>query len=137
MPRILIVDDEQTNVEVASVMCQGAGYEYAAAHNGQEALDTLQAAALAEVPFDLVLLDVLMPVMDGITLTTILRADPDFAELLILGMTAKAGNADKRECLEAGMSAVLTKPFTNRQFKQMVIEVLNGRRDLAADLPTR
>lgn len=133
MTRILIVDDEQTNLEVASIMCQGAGYEHITALNGQDALDLIRAASAAEVPFNLVLLDVLMPVLDGITLTKVLRADPAFAELPILGMTAKAGKADIRECLDAGMNAVLTKPFTNRLFIKAVAAVLDGHKELSVD----
>lgn len=98
MARILIVDDEALNLEVAAVICGAAGHAVTTARDGLEALACLEGAT-----FDLILLDVLMPRLDGIALTQKLRADSRFVDLPIVGMTAKAVPVDIQEMLAAGM----------------------------------
>ena len=109
MWKILLVEDEATNREVAQVICSAAGHQLTQVTNGQEALEMLE-----NERFDLLLVDVLMPVMDGLTLTERLRADPRWRDVPILGVTARASNADQAEMIRVGMDAVLTKPFRNR-----------------------
>ena len=128
MAHILIVEDEPTNAEVAAVICQSAGHSVVFASHGEEALALLKAER-----FDLALVDVQMPVMDGIALTRVIRATPDFADLPILGVTAKAGASDQATMREAGMTNVVTKPYRNSTLRQAVQEVIDwGRMEQGA-----
>lgn len=122
MARILIVEDEPINAELAGVICRAAGHLVAFADHGQQAL-----ACLAHDSFDLVLLDVKMPVMDGIELTRLLRADKETSALPIIGVTARASAIDHTLLLEAGMNAVLTKPYTNKMLLNALEAILQPR----------
>jgi CheY-like chemotaxis protein len=124
MRRIMIVDDEPSNRELAVVICRALGHEVVEATHGQEAL-----AAMETECVDLVLLDGLMPVMDGLELTRALRAEPRWSHLPILGMTARAGQDDLRRMREAGVDDVLTKPFRSRQLMEAVTQLLEAARD--------
>lgn len=126
MAKILVVEDEPTNLEVAIVILKNAGHTVGTATNGEEALECLRDEA-----FDLVLMDVLMPVMDGITATRAIRADPRLANVRIVGVTAKAANKDRQEMLDAGMEAVLIKPYRNKILRDTVSRLLEP--SLAAD----
>lgn len=119
MARLLIVDDEPNNLEVAKVIAEAAGHEVVLATNGQIALDKLQGTS-----FDLLLLDVLMPVMDGITLTRAVRAHAVHGQVRILGMTAKASAADQSEMLAAGMDLILLKPFRRKSLLEAIDKLL-------------
>jgi CheY-like chemotaxis protein len=90
---------------VARELLEDAGALVTVAGNGAEAL-----ARLAERPVDCVLMDVQMPVMDGIDATRHIRADPRFADLKVIAMTANAGIEDQARCFAAGMDEFLTKP---------------------------
>jgi two-component system sensor histidine kinase/response regulator len=119
MVHILIVEDEPVNAEVALVICRGAGYKATVAIHGEDAL-----LRLADTPFDLLLVDVQMPVMDGITLTKILRAAPNTAELPILGITAKSSAHEQTAMWEAGMSGIVLKPYRNQQLRLAISRLL-------------
>jgi len=83
------------------------------AGNGREALAVMRAAT---APFDLVLMDVQMPEMDGFEATRLIRADPALAGVPVVAMTANAGAEDRRRCLEAGMDGFETKPINPARF---------------------
>jgi PAS domain S-box-containing protein len=102
---ILLVEDNAFNQMVARELLEDAGARVDVAGDGAEAL-----ARLAERPADCVLMDVQMPVMDGIEATRHIRADPRFADLKVIAMTANAGIEDQARCLAAGMDEFLTKP---------------------------
>jgi PAS domain S-box-containing protein len=106
--RVLVVDDSEINREVASRILQGQGAIVELANDGQAALDWLQAHAEA---VDLVLMDVQMPVMDGIEATRRLRRIPRFAELPIIALTAGAFKSQHDDAAAAGMSHFISKPF--------------------------
>jgi signal transduction histidine kinase/CheY-like chemotaxis protein/HPt (histidine-containing phosphotransfer) domain-containing protein len=102
---ILLVEDNAFNQLVARDLLEDAGAHVTVAGNGADALDRL-----AERPVDCVLMDVRMPVMDGIDATRRIRRDPAFADLKVIAMTANAGPDDQARCLAAGMDEFLTKP---------------------------
>ena len=103
--KILLVEDNAINQKVASRMLQKIGYQADIAGNGQEALD-----ALRIISYDLVFMDMQMPVMDGLEATQRIRQD--FArQPIIIAMTANAAEEDKRKCLEAGMQDYLSTPI--------------------------
>ncbi|WP_367848281.1 response regulator [Rhodoferax sp. WC2427] len=104
--RILLVDDNEFNQYVGTELLASAGLVAEVAENGQVALDKL-----ARADFDLVLMDMQMPVMDGITATLAIRHQPRFATLPIIAMTANVMQHDRDACLAAGMGDVITKPI--------------------------
>ncbi|MDZ7799665.1 MAG: response regulator [Trueperaceae bacterium] len=104
--RILLVEDNQLNQEVSTALLRGRGLAADVVSDGQRALDALRAA-----PYDLVFMDVQMPVLDGLAATRAIRGDPDLATLPVIAMTASALEKDRRDCVEAGMNEVVTKPI--------------------------
>lgn len=106
--RLLLVEDNEINQQVACELLADAGCAVDVAENGQVAIDK---TARADPPFDLVLMDMQMPVMDGVTATTILRKTLSPERLPIVAMTANAMQQDKERCLEAGMQDFVTKPI--------------------------
>ncbi|MEO5349061.1 MAG: response regulator [Magnetococcus sp. YQC-3] len=104
--RILLVEDNEINQQVARELLQEEGIEVHIAANGQEAVD-----AVASTPFAAVLMDVQMPVMDGYEASRTIRADPRFARLPILAMTANVMTGDREKCINAGMNDHISKPI--------------------------
>ncbi|MFM2088920.1 MAG: hypothetical protein RLZZ237_3789, partial [Pseudomonadota bacterium] len=104
--RILLVEDNPFNQQVALELLEEAGASVCLANNGVEALDLLRQAQ-----FDCVLMDVQMPLMDGLEATRHIRADPQLAKLRVLAMTATATSEDRVRCLEAGMDDFISKPI--------------------------
>ncbi len=103
--RILVVEDNLVNQKVITAILRKKGYSLEIANNGQEALDKL-----ATGQFSLVLMDVQMPVMDGIEATRRIRRTEAFRHLPVVAMTAHAMTGDRELCLEAGMNAYVSKP---------------------------
>ncbi len=123
--RILVVDDNPLNRKLACDLLALEGHELLPCEDAVQAL-----ALLAEgPPPDLVLMDIALPGMDGLTLTRQLRADPRFAALPIVAMTAFAMKGDEQKARAAGCNGYITKPIDTRQFPQQVAEALSaGRR---------
>jgi CheY-like chemotaxis protein len=109
--RVLLVEDNEINREVASEMLQDAGIRVTTAEHGQQALDRLLAGEL----FDLVLMDMQMPVLDGLAATAAIRALPEHEALPIVAMTANAMATDRQRCLDAGMNDFVAKPIDPNQ----------------------
>jgi two-component system, OmpR family, alkaline phosphatase synthesis response regulator PhoP len=108
MPKkILAVDDERHIVRLVEVNLQRAGYEVVTAYDGREALEKVK----SENP-DLVVLDVMMPYMDGFEVLKNLKADPATAEIPVIMLTAKAQDADVFRGWQSGVDCYLTKPFS-------------------------
>ena len=104
--RVLLVEDNPLNQEVATELLRDAGVRVTLAQNGAEALQRI-----AEEDFDAVLMDMQMPVMDGLTATRRIRAQARFSALPILAMTANAMDSDRERCLAAGMNDHIGKPI--------------------------
>ncbi|MHB9025349.1 MAG: CHASE domain-containing hybrid sensor histidine kinase/response regulator [Armatimonadota bacterium] len=104
---VLLVEDHEINQQVACELLEKVGLCVRIANNGQEAVDLVRTAT-----FDLVLMDIQMPVMDGLTATREIRAldQPGVAALPIIAMTAHAMGSDREKCLDAGMNDHVTKP---------------------------
>ncbi|MEW6098044.1 MAG: response regulator [Pseudomonadota bacterium] len=105
--RVLVVDDDMRNIFSIAAALEAYGVEVVHAEGGQEALDLLDRTA----PVDAVLMDIMMPGMDGLEAMRRLRADPRWRSLPILAITAKAMPGDRERCLQAGASDYLTKPL--------------------------
>ncbi|MFM1909149.1 MAG: hypothetical protein RLZZ591_2826, partial [Pseudomonadota bacterium] len=105
---LLLVEDNPINQQVARELLANEGAQVSLADNGQLGVD---AVASARVPFDVVLMDVQMPVMDGYTATAKIRNELGLRDLPIIAMTANAMSSDREACLEAGMNDHVGKPF--------------------------
>ena len=115
-PRILLVDDEQAVQKLLAFPLNQEGYEVVPAHTGQEALDRFR-----ESEFDLVVLDIMLPQVDGFEVCRQLRAK---SSVPIIMLTAKAEEFDKVLGLELGADDYITKPFSMREFRSRVKAVL-------------
>lgn len=109
--KVLLVEDNELNVEIARYMLEEEGISVQNAGNGQAAIDIFTASE--PWTYDVILMDVMMPVMDGLEATRRIRAldRPDAAEIPIIAMTANAYEEDIKKTHEAGMNAHLTKPL--------------------------
>jgi len=105
--RVLLVEDQPMNQELACDLLERAGLSVATASNGQECLDKLA----SEGPFDGVLMDCQMPVMDGYTATEHIRARAEWHSLPVIAMTASAMATDREHVLQCGMNDHITKPL--------------------------
>ncbi len=117
--RILIVDDEPHIVTAIEFLMQQQGYETRHAYNGQEAL-----AILPGFRPQLLILDVMMPVMNGFEVATAIRSDTRWAETQILFLTAKGTDKDKRQGYGSGADLYIAKPFDNHDLVAAVQEML-------------
>jgi signal transduction histidine kinase/DNA-binding response OmpR family regulator/HPt (histidine-containing phosphotransfer) domain-containing protein len=112
--RILLVEDNEINQQVAMEMLESENFLVDLAADGLQAIDRVSAAQRTERPYDLVLMDMQMPVMDGVTASRQIRRDAVNAALPIVAMTANAMEADRQLCLNAGMNDFVTKPIEPR-----------------------
>ena len=108
---LLLVEDNDLNAEIAKTMLEDEGAQVTVAENGKRAVERFQSSLPGT--FDAILMDVMMPVMDGLTATRAIRAldRPDAATVPILAMTANAFKENAEKCFAAGMNAHLTKPL--------------------------
>ena len=104
--RVLVVEDNQVNQKVVTTVLRKRGFTVELANNGVEALELLE----RDDAFRLVIMDVQMPVMDGLEATRRIRLNPKWQNLPILAMTAHAMNGDREKCLSAGMNGYISKP---------------------------
>lgn len=110
--RILVVEDDVRNVYSLTSVLEPRGASVQIARNGQEALDALALSAEGAAPaIDMVLMDVMMPVMDGLEATRRIRGDGRWSDLPIVMLTAKAMPDDQERCLEAGGNDYMAKPI--------------------------
>lgn len=122
--RVLLVEDYQANIMVATALLEDFGYDYDVANNGQEALEKVR-----EQPFNLVLMDVQMPGIDGFEATHFIREwekEKNAARIPIIGMTAHALAGDRERCLAAGMDDYVPKPFHPDVFKEKLEKYLGA-----------
>ncbi|MFA7638395.1 MAG: response regulator [Parvibaculum sp.] len=124
MARILIAEDEPDVLTFVSRALRGAGHETDGAGDGSDALAALSRARETGRPYDLLLTDILMPVMDGVTLA--LLAARDAPELRIVLMTGYSDQRERAHGLEAIIHDILLKPFTLDELVMRVQAVLDG-----------
>ncbi|MEP6961251.1 MAG: response regulator, partial [Acidobacteriota bacterium] len=115
--RLLLVEDNPVNQRVVLAMLRKRGYRIDVANNGQEALDMLSKTPNG---YQLVLMDVQMPVLDGLEATRIIRRDHRWDAMPVVAMTAHAMAGDRERCLKAGMDAYLSKPL---QAAQLIVTI--------------
>jgi two-component system, OmpR family, alkaline phosphatase synthesis response regulator PhoP len=129
MPKkILAVDDERHIVRLVEVNLQRAGYEVVTAYDGREALEKVK----SESP-DLVVLDVMMPYMDGFEVLKNLKGDPTTAEIPVIMLTAKAQDADVFRGWQSGVDCYLTKPFNPMELLTFVKRIFDSTASTGVD----
>ncbi|GAB3866716.1 response regulator [Hymenobacter segetis] len=118
-PHILIVDDEPNIVMSLEFLMRKNGFQVGIARNGTEAL-----AAIDQTPYDLILLDIMMPDVDGLQVCRELRQRPDRAATKVIFLSAKSREADIQKGYEVGADLYIPKPFSTRQLMEKVRELL-------------
>ncbi|MEO8097128.1 MAG: ATP-binding protein [Acidobacteriota bacterium] len=121
--RLLLVEDNPVNQKVVLAMLRKTGYCIDLANNGQEALEVLKKP---ESVYHAVLMDVQMPVLDGLEATRAIRKDRRWDKLPVIAMTAHAMSGDRERCLKAGMDAYLSKPLQSAQLIATIEKHLAG-----------
>ena len=121
---LLVVEDNELNLEIASTLLKEAGFEVDTAENGKVAVEKVEAASADR--YDLILMDIQMPEMDGYEATRRIRALPDTkkAALPIVAMTANAFEDDRKNALRAGMNGHIAKPLDIQKLFQVLSELL-------------
>ena len=122
---ILLVEDNALNMEIAEFVLENEGAIVIKAENGKEAVDIFQGSGIGEC--DAILMDIMMPVMDGLTASRIIRAmdRPDARTIPIIAMTANAFTEDKIKAKEAGMDEHIAKPLDRRVLVEVVARLIN------------
>ena len=108
---LLLVEDNEINQLVACELLKGVGFKVDVADNGQIGVHQVHAHHAEAQPYDIVLMDMQMPVMDGVTATRLIREAFNAESLPIVAMNANAMKADKERCLAAGMNGFVSKPI--------------------------
>ncbi len=121
-PRVLIVDDEPNIVISIEFLMRQAGYAVQVAHTGEEAIAMIQ----AQLP-DVVILDIMLPGMDGFEVCQWIREHPDWRDVKIVMLTAKGRDVEIAKGLALGANAYITKPFSTRHFVQEVQRLVAER----------
>ncbi|MBN8581101.1 MAG: PAS domain S-box protein [Anaerolineae bacterium] len=120
--KILLAEDMESNIVILGDYLEHQGYELIYARNGEEALEKAK-----ETLPDLILMDIQMPVMDGLAATRRLRTDPRFATVPIIALTALAMTGDRERCLEAGATEYVSKPTNLKKLKDMIASLLKAK----------
>ncbi|MCH6545693.1 MAG: response regulator [Deltaproteobacteria bacterium] len=123
--KILIVEDDQDLRQTLQMHLELLGYDSILAVNGKEAVDL----ATSQVP-DLILMDLIMPVMDGLQATRLIREHPNTESTPIIAMTAKVTSENKIECLQSGCDGHIAKPFTSKQLVSIIEKLLKQKGSL-------
>ena len=118
-PQILVVDDEDRNLRLMEAILLPLGYDIMLAHDGKEALEKIQ-----ETPVDVILLDIMMPKMDGFEVARRLKSDNETKIIPIVMVTALQGVEDRIKALEAGADDFLTKPVDKTEVRARVASLL-------------
>jgi CheY-like chemotaxis protein len=121
--RILVVDDNPTNLKLASEVLESEGYTVLRAGDAESAQELIRSGRP-----DLILMDIALPGMDGLTLTRILKETPSTRDIVIIALTAFAMKSDAASAREAGCDGYITKPIDTRQLPREVAAYLSARK---------
>jgi CheY-like chemotaxis protein len=120
---LLVVDDNRTNSTLLQVILRARAHHVRVAQNAEEAL-----AAVAEAPPDLILMDLQLPDVDGLSLTRRLRLSPEGQGMVIIAVTSYAMKGDREKAMDAGCDDFVTKPIDTRQLPLLVARYLASGR---------
>jgi CheY-like chemotaxis protein len=129
LPTILIIEDNQMNLELASTLLETKGFAVISARTAEEGLRLANEA----LP-DLILMDFSLPGMDGLDATKNLKANPATCHLTIIGLSANAMTGDEENALSAGCDGYLTKPIDTRTFASTIESFINKSKQTASTL---
>ena len=123
--KVLLVEDNELNQEIASTILSEAGFTVDIANDGDVAVNKMKKASVGQ--YDLILMDIQMPKMDGYEATRQIRqlADRQIADIPIVAMTANAFEEDRQSALDAGMNGHIAKPIKNSELFEILKTVLN------------
>ncbi len=133
--RILLVEDNEVQQQVVQEILESEGLVVTLADNGQQALFQIDQSAHAQRPFDLVLMDIQMPVLDGLSAVRLIRNMPDYGKLPIVAMTAHSREADRQLCLRCGMNDFVSKPIAPQALWQTLSRWIGARKGLEQAAP--
>jgi len=125
---ILVVEDNPLNMELVSDILEAHGYEVRQAINGKEAVQAVE----LHLP-DLILMDIQLPGLDGLTVTGIIKDNPETANVPIIALTAHAMRGDEEKAREAGCDGYISKPIDTRSLPQTIRQFL----DAASESPSK
>ena len=128
MPDILIVEDNPVNQKLIAFLLARADYTYEIAENGLVALELLRKSS-----FRLVLMDMMMPVMNGFDATRAMRADPKLAKVPVIALTANALKGEDEKCRAIGCNDYIAKPYSKEQVLNAIARLLGS--DQASEPP--
>ncbi len=124
--RVIVVEDNPTNRSILESQLRLLAIDCATAENGVQALELLRAAARAGTPFDVAVIDMKMPVMDGLTLARTMRADPQLAAVRQLMLTSLVGDKEARLAQRAGIEGYLAKPVRQQELVASLTRLLDA-----------
>jgi len=124
MKKVLIVEDHLDLLDILTLQMEEMGFAVTSATNGIEAVEK----AIEEKPH-LILMDIMLPGIDGLEATRRIRSNPEAKEIPILAATAITNKSQLRECIEAGCNDVIVKPFTAEDLQEKIQAVLDPPRD--------
>jgi CheY-like chemotaxis protein len=122
MQKILIVDDETEILGRLSGLLRSSGWDVITATNGQDALESVKTSRP-----EAIVLDMMMPEVDGFQLARTLKSNPEFQNIPILAATSLCGRGDRERCLAAGCDDYVAKPFTLQQLQQRLTTLIEAR----------
>jgi len=122
--RILVIEDNPWNAQLVSDMLGSAGYEVTEMNNGYAGIE----AAKTQDPH-LILLDIMLPDINGAEVARILKQDPTLSHIPVVALTANASSEIHRQCMEAGCDSFMTKPFTKRVLLETVMTYIREEVD--------
>lgn len=117
--RILVVDDNPTNLKLVSDLLEWSGYQISKAMDAEQAMETIE-----RLPPDLILMDIALPGMDGLTLTRKLKADDATKHIRVVALTAFAMKGDEQKAFDAGCDGYISKPIGTRALPDQVARYL-------------
>jgi two-component system sensor histidine kinase/response regulator len=133
--RMLVVDDNRTNRTILAKMLESFGCSPEVVESGRQALETLKRAVHGEKLFDLVLLDMQMPEMDGVETLKAIKADPDIRDMVVIMLTSMGVRGDAARLEAMGCAGYLLKPVKQSQLFDTIITVLSRRESKLQDTP--
>lgn len=123
MAKILVIEDDEMNLKLVKILLQKEGYEVFAITNAEDGLKKV-----LEDDFDLILMDIQLPRMDGLTLTRIIKENPLKRNIPIVALTAFAMKGDKEKAIESGCNGYIEKPIDTQKFILQVRKFLGEKK---------
>jgi twitching motility two-component system response regulator PilH len=127
MKKVLLVEDYPALLDILTWQLKTLGFAVVSANNGSEGVEK----ATKEKP-DLILMDIIMPGMDGKEATRIIRSNPETQDIPILASTILSKESDLRSCIEAGCNDYITKPFTTQELREKILNFIPSIKGYAA-----